>query len=442
MSEAKRRHGREVLWIAFALMATSAGAHGEAGTQAGRTKAGRPPCFLMNAEWLAQAKSSLACEDASLQPALQRLLKEAEEAVAQGPFSVVDKTLTPPSGDKHDYMSIGPYWWPDPNQADGLPYIRRDGEVNPAYRSEDTDAVRMRAMTRTVDTLGLAYYFTGNERWAERAALLLRTWFASPATRMNPHLEYGQGIPGRVHGRCYGIIETPSLTSVVDSVALLAASPAWTDQDDAAIKQWFRSYLDWLRTSKLGRQECQTRNNHGTWYDVQVAHFALFVGERDLAREVLESAKSARLKAQVEPDGRQPQELKRTRSFSYSTMNLSGMFALARLGEHVGVDLWHFPAPAESRIRAALDYLAGYADPARSWPHPEIGGVKRIRLLPLLLQAAIVYDGPRYRALISQLPPDNLQRDRSRLLYPLSVQRRPNRRHERQPALPATPLPG
>jgi hypothetical protein len=383
-----------------------------------QSQADAPKVFGLNAQWLAQAKAHLAAGDASLQPALEKLLQDAEEAVILGPFTVIDKTSTPPSGDKNDYMSIGPYWWPDPDKDDGLPYIRRDGDVNPEFTSDANDSSRLFAMIEAVDTLALAYYFTGEERWAERAALLLRTWFVAPETRMNPHLEFGQAIPGRVQGRCYGIIETRRLPKVIDAVGLLAASPAWTEKDDTAIRQWFRAYLGWLRTSRLGQEEGRTRNNHGTWYDVQVAHFALFVGEREVAREVLKAAKAARIDSQVEPDGKQPHELQRTLSFNYSVMNLAGMFALARLGEHVGVDLWKHPKPDESRIRAALDFLAGYATEERSWPHPQIREVNRMGLLPLLLHGAIAYDAPVFRALIGHLPSKEVRSDRNRLLYP------------------------
>ena len=42
-------------------------------------------------------------------------------------------------GDKHDYLSFGSYWWPDPDKPDGLPYIRRDGGVNPESQSGSSD---------------------------------------------------------------------------------------------------------------------------------------------------------------------------------------------------------------------------------------------------------------------------------------------------------------
>jgi hypothetical protein len=49
----------------------------------------------------------------------------------------MDKTKTPPSGDKHGYLSEALYWWPDPSKQDGMPYIRRDGETIPTRSGAD-----------------------------------------------------------------------------------------------------------------------------------------------------------------------------------------------------------------------------------------------------------------------------------------------------------------
>src|SRR5687767_1188678 len=91
----------------------------------------QPRVFLLDQKQLAATKQKLTAGDATLAPALEQLMRDASTAMKDGPWSVTQKGVTPPSGDKHDYMSQAPYWWPDPAKPDGLPYIRRDGERNP-----------------------------------------------------------------------------------------------------------------------------------------------------------------------------------------------------------------------------------------------------------------------------------------------------------------------
>jgi hypothetical protein len=64
-------------------------------------------------------------------PVLACLFDAADKALREKPFSVVEKTTLPPSGDRHDYLSLAPYAWPDPRRPSGLPYLIRDGEINP-----------------------------------------------------------------------------------------------------------------------------------------------------------------------------------------------------------------------------------------------------------------------------------------------------------------------
>jgi len=366
---------------------------------------------------LSNAKARLAAGDKELQPALQKLTDAAEQTLHAGPFSVMDKKLTPPSGDKHDYMSLGPYWWPDPDKKDGLPYIRRDGEVNPASNNSDTDRPTLEKMRAAVQTLALAYDFTDKAAFAEHAARLLRTWFLDPATKMNPHLEYGQAIPGHVTGRGIGIIDTRGLPEMLDYVALLEASPAWTKEDQQGLVQWFDAYLKWLLTSEHGKDEADEHNNHGTWYDVQVARFALFVGKEEIAKAAVERAKT-RIAEHIAPDGRQPHELARTKGFTYSAMNLSGFFDLAAIGDAVGVDLWHYRTADGRGLQAALDFMAPYADLQKKWPYQQIGEQNyRMALLPLLRRGALAYDDPRYETFIEKLPADEVTTHRAQLVY-------------------------
>ena len=251
-------------------------------------------------------------------------------------------------------------------------------------------------------TLAGAYRDTHDERYAARAALLVRTWFLDPATRMNPNLDYGQGIPGRNTGRGAGIISTRNLVGIVEAARSLESSPNWSARDREGLRQWSAAFAAWLQTSQNGREESAARNNHGTWYEAQLGALLLYTGQRDLARARFEKAKE-RIASQIEPDGSQPRELERTRSWSYSVMNLEGWFHVSRLAKEAGVDLWNFRTSDGRSVRAALDYLMPFASGAARWPGAQITPFEVTAFLPLLDQAAKAWNDERYKALADHL---------------------------------------
>jgi hypothetical protein len=338
----------------------------------------------------------------ALPPAKARLLQDAAKALTAGPFSVMEKTRVPPSGDRHDFFTLAPYWWPDPARPGGRPYIRRDGEVNPESK-QGTDDVAFGRMHGTVFLLAQAYRETQDERYAVRAALLLRAWFLDPATRMNPNLTYGQAVPGRNDGRGAGIITTRRLVRVIEAVRMIAGSPSWTDADRKGLDSWCAAYARWLQTSPNGRDEARAANNHGTWYDAQLVALLLHTGQRAEAAQILDGRTKRRLAGQIQPDGRQPEELARTRSWDYSVMNLEGWFTVAALAREAGVDLWTYATKDGRSVRAALDYLVPFAAGEEKWPHTQIAPATNDDLVALLQQAADVWRAPAYRALADRL---------------------------------------
>jgi hypothetical protein len=348
------------------------------------------------------AKAAIGRKDPAVMPAWEALKADADKALTVTRFSVVDKGVTPPSGDKHDYMSQAPYFWPDPAKPDGRPYIRKDGQRNPEI-DKITDHRAIDGLSNA-QTLALAFYFSGDERYAEKAAALVRAFFLEPATRMNPNLEYAQFIPGVNTGRGIGLIETRSFTRVVDAIGLIASSKAWRSEDQRSVQAWFTAFLTWMQESRNGQEEAAAKNNHGTYYDLQVASFALFLDRAPLAKQILEQAKQKRIAVQIEPDGKQPLELARTNAWSYSTGNLDGMTELATLGDRAGVDLWHFATPDGRSIRKAILYLAPFSFGDKKWEEQQINAFNPQALHGVLRRAASRYDDAEFQSEVRRLP--------------------------------------
>jgi len=364
------------------------------------------PYYSARPGGLAKAKDQLIAGDETARKALKKLVADADKALAVVPPSVTAKTKVPPSGDKHDYMSLAPYFWPDPSKPDGQPYLRKDGKVNPESRDEAAnDTLRMRLIGASVETLALAYHFTKEEKYAAHAARLMKVWFLAPETRMNPNLRFAQAVAGKNDGRGTGILESRTIGEIADASGLLAGSAAWTSADQRQLDQWLGLFLDWLLTSGPGKDEAAAKNNHGTWFDVQATQIALAIGRQDVARRILEAVTEKRIAVQVEPDGRQPMELSRTASFSYSCFNLEAHAILANFGDHVGVDLWKAGSQEARSFRRALDYLTPYLDvPPKKWPGEQIKDARPDDMLPVLRLAALAYREPAYEALVAKYP--------------------------------------
>lgn len=367
------------------------------------------PAFLNPAQMVV-VRQQLHQHTAAPQTALayQQLLAAADSALKKPALSVTDKGMTPPGGSKHDYLSLSAYWWPDDSKPDGLPWIRKDGQVNPASKNDQSDGVRLADFTARVQNLTLAWYFSGEHKYADKAASLLRAWFITPETRMNPNLNFAQGVPGISPGRNAGVLDGRYFsTRIVDSVVLLQGNPAWTDNDEQQMRAWMQDYLHWLQGSKIAKKEGRTENNHGNWYVTQVSGIAWYLGDKPLIGEMATLMKS-KLDVQLKSDGTQPAELARTRSFHYSYFNLQAISMMAVLAQKNGIDLWHYRTPQGGSVLTSLDFMARFTDPGVAWPYKSLDQI-RVRPVPLLSWADNATGEKRYEQQIRRatftLPP-------------------------------------
>ncbi len=388
----------------------------------GRAECQAPRMILARETALKEVKRRIAAHDPTVTPAYRALLAAAERAMVMSPLSVTQKKMMPPSGNKHDYMSYAPYYWLDTTKPGGIPYIQRDGVMNPQSRL-DHDGLRIQATTDAVEALSLAHYFSGDAKYSRRAGELLRIFFLDPATRMNPNLEYAQAIPGITAGRGTGLVDTRILPQLVDAVALLRGAPGWSGADNAAFTQWCRDFLGWLRTSKNGSDEHKAANNHGTWYDAQLVALALFTGDTVLARSALTGDTRRRIGEHIQPDGSQPRELARTRPIHYTLFNLDPYTQLAEMASRVGVgvDLWSYESPSGGSLRKALTWVAPYVDTAVKWPKADVAPVTYEDFMRPLIRGYSQLGEPVLARALRKIPASVRDTSRLLLLYPAAT---------------------
>jgi hypothetical protein len=335
---------------------------------------------------LQKKKQAISIKDASLLPAYNQLLKTADKLLMFKPVSVVDKTEVPPSGDKHDYMSLAPYWWPDSTKKDGLPYIRKDGMVNPEVKNYP-DKNNMPKLCENVYLLGLAYYYSGKEKYAAHASKLLQVWFLDAATKMNTNLKYGQAIKGRNDGRGAGLIDTRHFIFAIDGVELIQQSESWTKENRNGMKKWFAEYLNWLISSEIGKDEMNAKNNHGVWFDAQVLSIATFLENQPLVKEIIARAAN-RLDEQMDKDGFFPLEMERTTSLHYTVFILNAFNIIAQLSEKAGIDFWGMETKSGKSLNKAIQVMIPYISNEKAWMGQQIKEFNYAEALPLLLRSS------------------------------------------------------
>lgn len=351
---------------------------------------------------LADNKAKIKKQDKSIMPVFQKLLKNADKALMVEPFTVTAKPSPDPSNDIHDYVSIAPYWFPNPNTPNGLPYIRKDGERNPELANYP-DKTALTNMVSAVNDLALAYYFTDEEKYATKAIVLIRAFFLDRETYMKPNLNYAQAVKGVSTGRGAGLIESRHFVRVIDAIGLLKSSPAWTATEQSGMEKWFAEFLDWMHTSSNGKSERQAKNNHGVFYDMQRISFALFTNNLEVANEVVESFKR-RIETQQDSDGHFPAELERTISLHYSTFVIKAFFGIASMAEQLNVDLWNYISENDKSLKTAIDFLYPYITKRAEWTWPQIHPYNHAsECVDFLKIVSLKYHDPKYANDVSRV---------------------------------------
>ena len=317
-----------------------------------------PRTFVLGARALAGLRELVDAGDPSVAELADALRRQADAAAEAAPESVVDKMVAPFGAHLHDYVSLARYYWPDDDSVDALPYVRRDGQVNPASYGDGFDASRLERFSDRLVLLGIAAYVLRDERFGRAGERLVETWFVDERTAQTPHARFAQVVPGRTAGTGYGLVETRRYVYVGDAVALLHAAGFLDERVHEGYRRWLTAFDAWLATSEQGRHAAEATNNIGFWYDVQRIAYLRHLGRDDEARTVLRDATVPRIRDQVEADGRMVRELERAKPQEYVVFTLLALAELAALAEDGEIDLASYGDEAGRNYQNAFAWFA------------------------------------------------------------------------------------
>lgn len=291
---------------------------------------------------------------------------QGDRQLGEDNIIVIDKVASF-APDKHFYCSIGPYWWPDSQQSGK--YINRDGYVNP--ESAQYDRGRLSSLASRCQNLSEAYYLTKNVEYYNAFIKQLDAWFIDKETFMYPNFEYSQVIPGQRgnKGRNTGMIEAYSFNIVIESIRLVNSVKKLDKQKLIALKTWFYEFAEWAETGEVGESLRKSNTNVALAYDVIIANMYLFAGEEAKAKLIVDDFEDRRINVQIKEDGSQPNELQRTKAFSYSLFNLTHIIDMCFLARY-----WYpnYYLEHRERIDKAFEFLGQYVDNTESFPYQQI----------------------------------------------------------------------
>ena len=340
--------------------------------------------------------------------ALKNLRTQVDEILTKPTFKITEIPLKRPSGDMHDYMSVSPYRWPNPDTPDGLPWVRRDGHHNP----ETAKNPRANGVYSRVYRLALAaFYFPDRAgEYAEYANRQMYDWFINPESYVNPNGKYAQSIPGVCDGCSPGIIDFTNNHQLFDGMGILEAMGLLDLEIKEGVKRWFVEFTNWLMTDdNIGIREGCATDNHGAWYDEQIVSAAVYCGRDTLVRRVLSTSYQIRTKGKIQPDGSQPHELLRATPIGYSFYALDALLAVAAIAERSGYEnYWGIDAErGECILKKAIDYLYPYVLDPTSCPYPDLHhGSYSARIVQMMTSVNKRYKYENFEELIAPLEKD------------------------------------
>ncbi|ESK86517.1 hypothetical protein Moror_9837 [Moniliophthora roreri MCA 2997] len=357
------------------------------------------------------------------------ILKWARELARSGPWTITNRTVLPPSGDKHDYMSWISNAWPNCTSV-GNTTVLIDEEVWRLCTYENKDKINPdtipvnTASSDAFDTMSNAVLYNsiasviagGNSNiFSRNAASYLQTWFLDPELKMNPNLNYAQMKRGP-KGQHGGIMELRGFVKIVSGIIILRSTKTidYTQAIDQGMVSWCSQYIQWLETSTVAIQESIMVNYHATFYYSQLASLKILVNDWQGAMGTINIFVGNQFMNQIDGTGEQPLEQNSFAPQHYRIMNLAALITLARIAKYVdptstSSELWNKTTSAGGTIQLALDFAMSQARPMAMPPGLEGDMDSDVRdLAPLVAAVGSTFGDPdkRYQNFLSEADPN------------------------------------
>lgn len=344
------------VFLLFTFLLTSSKIEVEAKT--------RPRPAIYNIERLKELRQEFKTGS----PRIATFLAKADKVLIAKPVSVMDKEKSFVS-DKHYYCSISRYAWP--SEEDSTIYIIKDGVTNPEYK--DFDLQKLELLRDRLKTLSVAFYITRNKRYYNAFVEHLSVWMLDKDTYMKPNMMYSEVLPGssRKTGMPYGLVELERFTPIIESICLVQTVKKIDRRKINSVAQWFEEMLSWTLDSEQWAEISKKSNSNNIVAGLYVTllEMARFTNNENVVRKLGSEYKEQIIDVQIDDEGKQKAELKRTMGFGYSVANLNNVVDFCLIMEQSGI---HFYKENQQKIDNAFDYMFQFVGNQKSFPYQQL----------------------------------------------------------------------
>ncbi len=302
-------------------------------------------------------RSAIVRNEAWTQDPVKRLRADADRALREGPWTVTSDRPVGRDLDSHIYYSEPVF-----PQSGASRLGRGTAPADAPTARFDANRTALREMSDAVFSLGTAAFLLDDRRYAQRAAVVIDTWFLNPKTRMEPtfgHAQSGTG-PNAIAADA-GVLDARPLIRAIQGMSFLAESGDWDVKEQAAIHKWFGDYMKWL--AQAGSSEAGGRGAAAAsaWWAAEMAAAAAFNEDAVAQRAAVEFYRAHAIPREIGTRPAAPQGAGRGAAVPGGSA-LDGLATFCRIAAVRGADLWNTHAADGASLSAVADaFEAGLA---------------------------------------------------------------------------------